>query len=67
LTTWLAIIQQFQKSAIIVPKPDKKRDFGPVALIIAALALVVSHGTPVNIRRAWRFNYLCTRDGSNSD
>ncbi|HZY46010.1 MAG TPA: hypothetical protein VFF70_14825 [Anaerolineae bacterium] len=41
---WLdhKVIQQFQKSAIIVPNPDKKHDFGPVALMIAALALLLA-------------------------
>jgi len=41
---WLdgKVIQSFQKSAIIVPKADKKQDLGSLALIIAALALLAA-------------------------
>ncbi|HET7091602.1 MAG TPA: hypothetical protein VFL17_23475 [Anaerolineae bacterium] len=41
---WLdgKVIQSFQKSAIIVPKAEKKQDLGAIALIIAALALLLS-------------------------
>ena len=45
---WLdhKVIQQFQKSAIIVPKPEKKHDFGPIALVIAAIALLLAMAHP---------------------
>ncbi|HLF28557.1 MAG TPA: hypothetical protein VJG32_19660 [Anaerolineae bacterium] len=41
---WLngKVIQSFQKSAIIVPKPEKKRDLGAPALMLAALALFLA-------------------------
>ena len=35
-------IQSFQKSAIILPKPEKKRDYSAEALMIAALALLLA-------------------------
>jgi hypothetical protein len=36
------VIQSFQKSAIIVPKPEKKQDFGVPALMLAAVALLLA-------------------------
>ncbi|HEY4688042.1 MAG TPA: hypothetical protein VIK33_01935 [Anaerolineae bacterium] len=36
------VIQSFQKSAIIVPKSEKKQDFGIPALLISALALLLA-------------------------
>lgn len=41
---WLngKVIQSYQKSAIIVPKADKKHDLGAPALMIAALALLMA-------------------------
>ncbi len=41
---WLdgRVIQSFQKSAIIVPKAEKKHDLGAPALMIAALALILA-------------------------
>lgn len=41
---WLngRVIQSYQKSAIIVPKPEKKHDFSAPALLIAAIALLMA-------------------------
>ena len=41
---WLngRVIQSFQKSAIIVPKTEKKPDLGLPALLIAAFALLLA-------------------------
>jgi len=41
---WLdgKVIQSFQKSAIIVPKTEKKQDLSGIALLIAALALLLA-------------------------
>lgn len=36
------VIQSFQKSAVIVPKADKKTDLSAPALLIAALALLMA-------------------------
>lgn len=36
------VIQAYQQSAIIVPKPEKKRDLGTPALLLAALALLTA-------------------------
>jgi len=41
---WLngKVIQSFQKSAVIVPKAEKKQDLGAPALMIAAIALLLA-------------------------
>ena len=41
---WLngRVIQSYQKSAIIVPKAEKKHDLGVPALMIAAFALLLA-------------------------
>ena len=41
---WLngRVIQSFQKSAIIVPKAEKKRDLSALALMLAALAVLLA-------------------------
>jgi hypothetical protein len=41
---WLngKVIQSYQKSAIIVPKADKKHDLSAPALMVAALALLMA-------------------------
>lgn len=41
---WLngKVIQSYQKSAIIVPKPEKKHDLSVPALMIAAFALLLA-------------------------
>jgi hypothetical protein len=41
---WLngKVIQSYQKSAIIVPKAEKKHDLSAPALMIAALALLMA-------------------------
>jgi len=41
---WLnaKVIQSFQKSAIIVPKAEKKQDLGLPALLVAALAVLLA-------------------------
>jgi hypothetical protein len=36
------VIQAYQQSAIILPKPEKKRDLGSPALLLAALALLTA-------------------------
>jgi hypothetical protein len=41
---WLngRVIQSFQKSAIIVPKSEKKHDLSAPALMLAALAVILA-------------------------
>ena len=41
---WLngRVIQSFQKSAIIVPKTEKKRDLSAPALMLAAVAVLLA-------------------------
>lgn len=43
IEVWLdrRVIQSYQKSAIILPKPEKKRDFSAQAMLLAALALAL--------------------------
>ena len=36
------VIQAYQQAAIILPKPEKKRDLGSPALLLAALALLTA-------------------------
>jgi len=44
---WLngRVVQSFQKSAIIVPKAEKKRDLSAAALMLAALAVLLALAT----------------------
>jgi len=44
IEVWLdhRVIQAYQKSAIILPKAEKKRDFSAQALLLAAIALLLA-------------------------